>query len=316
MDEYNLYNRRKFITKTTKAAVGLAAITLLPKFSLAAAKRERVKITLLHTNDTHSHLDPFPLNDPKYPGLGGIARRATLVSKIRAQEKHVLLLDAGDIFQGTPYFNLFAGKPEFELMSQMQYDAATLGNHDFDNGIDGLVNMLPYAQFPFINCNYDFSDTALHEKTVPYKIFKKGPATIGVIGVGVELDGLVAKKNYGNIRYLDPVKQADKYARHLKQEQKCDMVICLSHLGYTYKTQKVSDIHLAENTRFIDVIIGGHTHTFLDKPDIRKNKEGKKVVIAQVGWAGVKLGRIDCEISLPGNDINFTSFTIKISKNQ
>jgi 5'-nucleotidase len=316
MGELNFYNRRKFIKQTAKASVGFAALTFLPKFSLRAAKHEKVNITLLHTNDTHSHLDPFPENDPKYPGLGGIARRATLVNKIRAKEQHVLLLDAGDIFQGTPYFNLFGGKPEFELMSKMKYDAATLGNHDFDNGIDGLVKMLPYAQFPFINCNYDFSDTPLAGKVLPYKIFKKGNAKIGVIGVGVELNGLVAKKNYGNIHYLDPIYNADKQAEYLKMEEKCDMVVCLSHLGYRYKTAKVSDIHLAENTRYIDVIIGGHTHTFLDKPDIRKNKLGKKVLIAQVGWAGVKLGKINCEISLFRNTINYTSTTIKISKNQ
>ena len=153
-------------------------------------------------------------------------------------------------------------------------------------------------------------------KTKPYKIFNKGNAKIGVIGVGVELEGLVAKKNYGNIQYFDPIKKADEQAKFLKLEEKCDMVVCLSHLGYKYKTNKVSDIHLAQNTEYIDVIIGGHTHTFLDKPDIRKNKAGKKVLIAQVGWAGIKLGKIDCEIPLFGKDINFTSTTIKISKYQ
>jgi len=216
-----------------------------------------------------------------------------IVEKIRGEEEHRLLLDAGDIFQGTPYFNFFLGELEFKLMSEMKYDAATLGNHDFDGGIEGLHKQLPLANFPFIVSNYDFSDTLLEGKTKPYKIFQKGPLKIGVLGVGIELTGLVPEKHYKGTQYLDPITSANKYALELKKEQKCDLVICLSHLGYRYRNNKVSDIVLAQNSRNIDVIIGAHTHTFMKKAKTYRNLDEAEVIINQVGWAGMLLGRMD-----------------------
>lgn len=253
-----------------------------------------VKLTILHTNDMHSRIEPFPLNDPKYPGLGGMARRAALIEKIRRTEKNILLLDAGDIFQGTPYFNLYGGELEFKLMSKMKYDGCTLGNHDFDNGLDGLVKMLPYAEFPFISSNYDFSETIMNGKTIPYKIFSKEEVKIGVFGLGIELNGLVDKKMYGKTVYRDPLAAAEKMSSRLKKEMNCHLVVCLSHLGFKYESDKMDDIRLAEQTENIDIIIGGHTHTFLNSPAIVENKAGKKVLINQVGWAGIRLGKIDC----------------------
>ncbi|RMG79967.1 MAG: bifunctional metallophosphatase/5'-nucleotidase [Bacteroidetes bacterium] len=284
-------NRKDFLKyiSFTSAGVILTPWKAISKF----AAEESIKISVLHTNDWHSHIDPFPHDDPKYPGLGGAAKRSWLIQQIRKREKNVLLLDAGDVFQGTPYFNFYGGKLEFELMSKMKYDAATLGNHDFDNGLQGLKKMLPFAQFPFVNTNYDFSDTILHNQFKPYQIFTKQNVKIGVLGVGVELNGLVSKKNYENTRYLDPISSVQKTTDILRNDEKCDIVICLSHLGYKYNSNKVSDIVLAKETHGIDIIIGGHTHTFLDKPDIQKNKKGKPVVINQVGWAGVRLGKID-----------------------
>jgi len=224
-----------------------------------------------------------------------MARRSALIKKIRQEGHHVLLLDAGDIFQGTPYFNEFGGEPEFRLMSEMGYDAATMGNHDFDNGLEGFDKMLEFADFPFICSNYNFDKTILAGKTVPYKIFNRGPLKIGVTGVGIELKGLVDSNNFGETVYLDPVETVNKYASLLKNEFKCDLVICLSHLGYSYQSKKISDLELASLSINTDLILGGHTHTFLPKPVYKKNRTGNKIMINQVGWAGLNLGRIDFE---------------------
>ena len=288
--------RRDFIQKTaaSSALLGLTNVTLSSFASL-----DTKKITILHTNDVHSHIDPFPADHPRNANMGGAARRAALSENIRKEEANVLLLDAGDIFQGTPYFNYYGGELEFKLMSMMQYDLATMGNHDFDNGIEGFYAQLPHAKFDFVSANYDFKNTILHDIVKPYKIFKKGGLKIGVFGLGVELDGLVDKKMYKETVYNDPVEVAQDMARILKEEQKCDLVICLSHIGFNYKNDpdKISDLKLAKKTKNIDLIIGGHTHTFLDKPVIEKNSDGKEVLINQVGCYGINLGRIDFYLS-------------------
>ena len=252
-------------------------------------------LTILHTNDVHSYIDPFPANHPKNPNMGGVARRAALIESIRKENPNVLLLDAGDIFQGTPYFNYYGGELEFKLMSMMQYDLATIGNHDFDNGIEGLYAQLPHASFEFVSANYDFKNTVMNGHVKPYKIINKDGIKVGVFGLGVGLDGLVDKKNYKETVYLDPLGVAQDMARILKQEKKCDLVICLSHLGYKYKDEpdKICDTKLATLTKDIDLIIGGHTHTFLDKPTVLKNAVGQDVLVNQVGCYGINLGRID-----------------------
>jgi 5'-nucleotidase len=288
--------RRDFIQKTAASSVllGLSGVSL-SSFSTIDTK----KITILHTNDTHSHIDPFPADHPKNPNMGGAARRAAIIESIRKEEKNVLLLDAGDIFQGTPYFNYYGGELEFKLMSMMQYDVATMGNHDFDNGIDGFYAQLPNAKFDFVSANYDFKNTVLNDIVKPYKIIIKDGIKIGIFGLGVQLDGLVDKKLYKETVYNNPIEVAQDMTRILKEEKKCDLVICLSHLGFKYKDEpeKPSDIVLAQKTKNIDLIIGGHTHTFLDKPVIEKNSEGKEVLINQVGCFGVNLGRIDFYLS-------------------
>jgi 5'-nucleotidase len=238
--------------------------------------------------------------------MGGAARRAALIESIRKEEENVLLLDAGDIFQGTPYFNYYGGELEFKLMSMMHYDVATMGNHDFDNGIDGFYAQLPHAKFDFVTANYDFKNTVLNEIIKPYKIINKGGIKIGIFGLGIELEGLVDKKLYKETVYNDPIEIAQDMARILKYNKKCDLVICLSHLGFSYKNEpnKISDLVLAKKTKDIDLIIGGHTHTFLDKPVVEKNAEGKEVLINQVGCYGLNLGRIDFYFS---NDTTVTS---------
>lgn len=282
--------RRQFIQRLGLGSIFLGSGIISPD---VFANPSMVKLTILHTNDTHSRIDPFPMDGGSNQGLGGVARRAALIKKIRKEEKNVLLLDSGDTFQGTPYFNLFGGEIEFKTMSAMGYDASTMGNHDFDAGLEGFVKQLPNASYPFICSNYDFTDTPIHGKTQPFKIIQKGDIKIGLFGLGVELDGLVPKDGFGNTKYLDPIEKAQYYAKFLKHDQKCDMVICLSHLGYKYNSDKIDDIKLAKNTENIDIILGGHTHTFLSKPDVQLNLKGEKTIINQVGFAGIVLGRLD-----------------------
>ena len=285
-------NRRSFIKKISFGGIALG-LSSLPLELLAGGKHSDFqKLTILHTNDTHSRIDPFPAGS-KYAGLGGMAKRAHLVQQIRDKEEQVLVLDAGDIFQGTPYFNMYGGELEFKLMSEMGYDATTLGNHDFDAGVDGLIKQLPLANFPFLNTNYNLQNSPLFDKIEQYKVFQKGAIKVGVFGVGIELDGLVPDKLFGDIRYDDPIAKANMTANLLKNDLKCDLVICLSHLGLKYEHNKVSDLILAQSTENVDIIIGGHTHTFLDKPVIVNNLNGLPVVVNQVGWAGINLGRLD-----------------------
>lgn len=289
--------RKEFLKYVGAGTLGLS---LTPNLVLAntftkPTLSQDIKLTILHTNDQHSRIEPFDASYSKNPNQGGFARRASLVQQIRNQENNVLLLDSGDIFQGTPYFNFFGGELEFKLMSMMKYDASTMGNHDFDNGLEGFLKVLPNAKFPFICSNYNFKNTILDGKTESYKIFDKNGIKVGIFGVGVELKGLVGKANYQETEYINPIEIAQQYSQFLRNEKKCDLVICLSHLGYDYEKEpeKMSDLILAKKTSGIDLILGGHTHTFLPEPQVLNNSEGKKVLINQVGWAGLLLGRID-----------------------
>jgi len=285
--------RRHFIQQASAATtiIGLGSLGL-QSFTTAS---KVTKITVLHTNDVHSHIDPFGPEDGRNANKGGVARRANLIENLRNINPNTLLLDAGDIFQGTPYFNYYGGELEFKLMSMLKYDLATIGNHDFDNGIDGLYAQLPHAKFNFVSANYDFSNTIMDTRVKPYKIFNKDGIKIGVFGLGIKLDGLVIKRLYKETVYLDPLETAQEMSRILKEDEQCDLIICLSHLGYYYgdESTKISDLLLAKQTKDIDLIIGGHTHTFLPKPTVVKNVEGKNMLVNQVGCYGINLGKID-----------------------
>jgi len=269
--------RRQFIKQTAAAGslIGIGGVTMstIPLI-------EKKQITILHTNDVHSHIEPFVGNDPKYANQGGVARRHTLINNIRKEQPNVLLLDAGDIFQGTPYFNFYGGELEFKLMSMLGYDAATIGNHDFDNGIGGLAKQMPHASFELLSANYDFSNTIMDGLTKPYRVFVKDGIRIGVFGIGIQLGGLVNQRLFKETKYIDPIEITQDMTRILKEEERCDLIICLSHLGFEYRDKKhISDRVLAKETTNIDLIIGGHTHTFLDKPVIAQNKDGKFLLI-------------------------------------
>ncbi|MBL7759151.1 MAG: metallophosphatase [Sediminibacterium sp.] len=279
-------NRRTFIRETALTTGALMTSSLVGAATVDTA------LTILHTNDVHSHLDPFPMDGSRNQGLGGVAARSSLIKDIRGEADQVLLLDAGDIFQGTPYFNLYKGEPEIKAMSKMGYDAATMGNHDFDAGIENFANQLQHASFPIVICNYDFTGTPMENNYRPYTIVQKGKQKVGILGVGIELDGLVPANLYGNTVYKNPVESANATAELLRK-QKCDFIICLSHLGDKYDEDKVSDEILAKESYDIDLIIGGHTHRFFPQPRKYSNRKGGDVLVNQVGWGGLQLGRLD-----------------------
>lgn len=305
-----MLNRKDFIRKAALGS-GLLALGGFPFEALGASTK---KLTILHTNDVHSRLEPFGADGGKFAGQGGVASRSALIAAIRKQEEHVLLLDAGDIFQGTPYFNLYKGEPEIKAMTLMGYDAATMGNHDFDAGVEGFALQLPNAHFPILIANYDFTGTPLDGKTRPYQIFKKAGIKIGVFGLGIQLKGLVPDDAYGSTQYIEPIQTAQRISEKLRRNEGCDFVVCLSHLGYHYDYNKVSDKILAKETEFIDLIIGGHTHTFLEKPTVIKNKRGKEIVINQVGWAGLRLGRLDYTFDSKNNTILASAHSVIVGK--
>ncbi len=245
------------------------------------------ELIILHTNDTHSRIEPLPETDRTFPNKGGVVRRATYIQQVRENNKNVLLFDAGDFLQGTPYFNLFKGEVEVEAMNLMGYDAVTLGNHEFDYGLEVLADVAQRAKFPIISTNYDFSDTELKGLIEPYMILNRNGVKIGIIGINIQPMGLVATQNYKGVSYLDPVETANKTAKLLRKRKKCDIIICLSHLGH------VSDLRLAELSNNIDLILGGHSHTYIEEPVLRNNTEGKDVMIFQTNGRGVYVGRID-----------------------
>lgn len=305
----NKLSRKGFIKGFS---AGLLGTVFIPK---VLASPRVVTLKILHTNDVHSHIDPFPANHPKYAGLGGAEARAQLIAKERLEDPDLLLLDAGDMFQGTPYYNYFGGELELRLMSAMGYDAGTLGNHEFDNGVELLADKLAFARFPLLNANYDMRGTALNGKILPYKIIKRKGIRIGLFGLGIKLDGLVDKKLSKGVAYMDALEAAKRTSLELRHFKKCDLVVCLSHLGYQYSTNQVSDLIIAKNTSDVDIIIGGHTHTFLSDTVFERNSIGKNVLIAQAGWAGVQLGKIIVHFQTQSKENNgFSSTVIDIKK--
>lgn len=301
--------RRKFLKNSVYGSLALGSV--LKNYSCDSENFK--KITILHTNDVHSHIEPFSKDHSEFPNRGGFERRSTILNSIRSKNPNTLLLDAGDIFQGTPYFNFYNGELEFKLMSLLKYDAVTIGNHDFDNGITGLNEQMPNASFDFLISNYDFKNTVLDGKTSDYKIYTKSGIKIGVFGLGIELEGLVTKELYRETKYLDPIHIAQDVAKKLKNEEKCDLIICLSHLGYKYDNlpNRVCDYNLAKKTKDIDLIIGGHTHTFMTEPVILKNQISKDVLVNQVGCFGLFLGQIDFYFD-QNNQKYFNSSVLKV----
>ncbi len=290
--------QRRHFLKT----IGVAGAALLAGIPAWALRENGFQsLVILHTNDTHSRLEPYPASDPNFPNQGGYARRAAIIHRERKKNPDLLLLDAGDIFQGTPYFNLYGGEPELKLMSKMGYDASAFGNHEFDNGMDGFDNVLPFANFPFLAANYDFSQTILADKVKPYQIIRRQGINIGIYGLGINPEGLVSRSLYGDTRYLDPIETARVSEVTLKQKYNCQLIVCLSHLGLRYQDKRVSDMMIAGHTRHTHIIIGGHTHQLLDPAIITTNERKENVCIGQAGYGGAFLGRMNV-IFKPGEE--------------
>jgi 5'-nucleotidase len=268
-------------------------ILLLFVFNLQAG----TPLVLLHTNDTHSQLEPYKSDDKYNPDMAGIVRRVALIRYVRSKEPNVLLVDAGDFVQGTPYFNLFHGEAEMKLMNELGLDAITLGNHEFDNGISFLCTMLKKAKFKVVSSNYDVSATPLKKFVHPWLIVRKGKLRIGIVSANISPSGLISPANFEGVKYLEPYETAEAKAAWLKSVKKCDLVICLSHLGLDNKGEAPDDLRLAEKTKSIDVIIGGHTHTFMRNPAKKVNAVGDTVIINQVGKGGIYVGRMDLEVN-------------------
>lgn len=275
-------------TKIFSLRIALLALTMVAAFSQGHSQ----DIVILHTNDTHSNIEPA--TSGRNAGLGGFQRRANYIDKLRSEFKEILVLDAGDYNQGTPYFTLFKGAAEIELYNSMGYDAVALGNHELDNGQKQLAERLKNAKYPTLCANYDFSRTPLKKSIKPYAIINKNGFKIGVIGVLIDLKGYVSETARENLVYQNPIGVVNKLAKMLKEKKKCDLIIVLSHLGYDGGTiERPSDTELAKNVINVDMILGGHSHTFLEAPVIVNNNEGHGILINQTGAAGVYVGRID-----------------------
>ena len=247
-------------------------------------------LTILHTNDTHSQVEPTNPKAEKNADLGGYARRMGLIKQERQADPNLLLLDAGDFSQGSPFFNYFRGRVEIEAMNRMGYDAGTLGNHEFDNGLDTLAMVLRLAKFPIVCANYDCTGTVLEGLVKPYIILRRGGHKIGIIGIGVSPDDLIAKDNFAGVRYLDPLPVVNETADLLRNKEHCDLIVLLSHLG-TDNTDSLSDEELAAQLHNVDIIIGGHTHHVINGERV-KDAGGHEVVLSQMGKAGMRVGKI------------------------
>ena len=262
---------------------------------LLQRRRGDTLITILHTNDTHSQIDAVPANDKLYPGKGGVARRATLVKRVRKENPNTLLIDAGDVFQGTPYFNFYKGEVEYKAMSEIGYDAGTLGNHEFDNGVDALAAATKFAKFALVSANYDVRGTPLENKIKQYVVREVGGVRIGLFGLGISPVGLITPANFKGITYRDPVIASREVVKVLKEAERCSLIVGMSHLGYNPERRAgvVGDSQVAAQVDHIDFIASGHNHTFMDKPVSVRQPSGKETLIFQVGKSGIYVGRVD-----------------------
>lgn len=305
-------SRRTFL-KQGGAAGGLLILGAFPFSSLA--KQEVINVTILHSNDTQSQIEPFGAGVPKFEGMGGIQARADLIKKIRAEQEHVLLFDSGDYFQGNPNFDAFGGEVEIKAMNLMGYDAAGVGIHEFDGGIENFTKQISKANFPVVCSNYDITKTSLSKAILPYTIIIKAGIKFGVLGVGAKLKDVLSGEISNQIGYLDPIKKANETASHLKNKENCDFIICLSQLGLSdFNSNSINDKTLAKESENIDLIIGGNSHTLLQKPLKYFNKKKSEVLIVQAGWGGTHLGRINYAFSTKKNILSSNAQTVEIAK--
>ena len=266
-------------------------IALLLATVSASAKGPK-KITVLHTSDTHSCILPLNKNlaDTMLADRGGFLRRIAMLKQERRKDPGLLLFDCGDFSQGSSYYTMFKGDVEVELMNRMHYDAVTIGNHEFDFGLDNMIRLFKMAEFPVVCSNYDFADTELKDIVKPYLVLKRQGVRIGVFALCPPLEGLVSRKNYGPLKFLDPVEVTDRMVDVLRNREKCDVVICLSHLGW--EVSDYPDNELIKRTSGIDLILGGHSHTYLETLGYETDKTGRQVPVDHEGKHAVFVGKI------------------------
>ena len=275
----------------------LLALLFLPVSFLGALQTKHLEI--LQTSDTHSRIEPIPTTSAdRSAGMGGAARRAAFIKQERTQNPDLLVFDCGDISQGTPYYNVFRGELEVRMMNLMGYDAMAIGNHEFDSGLDNMARLFRMAKFPVLCANYDVKGTVLDGLVKPYVILKRNGLKIGVFGLSPKLEGLVQADKCEGVIYNDPIPVAQKMADLLKQKEHCDVVVCLSHLGITSQyPNEPCDEELVRKTNHIDVILGGHSHTFMNKPAYYLNKDGVTVAVSHTGKNGIYVGKLDLTLT-------------------
>ena len=271
-------------------------VCLVVCFGFSTYAQDTKEIIILQTSDVHSRIEPINQKGDRNYDEGGFVRRATFLDQFRKEHKNVLLFDCGDISQGTPYYNMFRGEVEVKLMNEMGYDAMTIGNHEFDFGLDNMARLFRMAHFPVVCANYDVTGTVLEGLVKPYVVLERGGMKIGVFGVSPKMEGLVQADKCEGIVYNDPIVAAQEVTDLLRTKEGCDVVICLSHLGFRLKNE-VCDEKLAAATKGIDVILGGHSHTFMEKPAFCLNAEGKSIPVLHTGRSGIFVGELDLTLT-------------------
>ncbi len=279
----------------------LTALLIGSACGMSATGENEVELRIVHTNDTHSCVMPVSphSSDTALADKGGFVRRAALVRDLRAEDNSLLLFDSGDFSQGSAYYNLYKGEVEVKLMNEMRYDAATIGNHEFDFGLENMARIFRMAGFPIVCANYHVEGTVLEGLVKPYVILERKGVKIGVFGLGTQLEGMVASENYAGVIYEDPITAANRVADILKHREHCDLVVCLSHLGW--QIDGIDDSEVIPATRDIDIVLGGHSHTYMEHPEVVKNADGEYVYCNQMGKHGRYVGELSLQMLPVGN---------------
>ena len=279
----------------------LTALLIGSACGMSATGENEVELRIVHTNDTHSCVMPVSphSSDTALADKGGFVRRAALVRDLRAEDNSLLLFDSGDFSQGSAYYNLYKGEVEVKLMNEMRYDAATIGNHEFDFGLENMARIFRMAGFPIVCANYHVEGTVLEGLVKPYVILERKGVKIGVFGLGTQLEGMVASENYAGVVYEDPITAANRVTDILKNREHCDLVVCLSHLGW--QIDGIDDSEVIPATRDIDIVLGGHSHTYMEHPEVAKNADGEYVYCNQMGKHGRYVGELSLQMLPVGN---------------
>ena len=289
-----IYNKveRRLAAQLPCWAVVLMSVCLLTLGPSDASAKKRKQLIVLHTNDTHSTILPVKASEPDTmkAGRGGFLRRVAMLREERRRHPDLLLFDSGDFSQGSSYYTMYKGDVEIGLMNRMGYDAATIGNHEFDFGLDNMARLFRMAQFPIVCANYDFTGTSCEGLVKPYVVLRRNGVKIGVFGLAPKMEGLVADKNCVGVKYLDPVSVARETAQVLKLKEKCDVVICISHLGW--QLTEPDDAQMIRQTRYIDLVLGGHTHTYLEQMEWVADQDGRSVPVDQNGKHAIFVGKM------------------------